>query len=138
MSVDFSWIVGLRCRAVRREPHTWHFDFGADTSLVAECPWRVIANTRIALGSVDDHQQFGLLVPVDAEVLAGELLRGRQVTAVEVRPDSSDLVVSFDGEKRLELFNNSSGYEGWTLNGPDGRQVIAQGGGSLADFGGNP
>jgi hypothetical protein len=57
------------------------------------------------------------------------------VTAVEVRPESSDLVLQFDSERRLELFNNSSGYEGWTLSGPDGKQITAQGGGHLACFG---
>jgi hypothetical protein len=135
MSVDFSWIVGLRCRELMRGPHTWHFEFGAGTSLVTECPWRIIANSGIALGSVDDQQQFGLPVPIDAEAVAHKLLRGRQVTSVEVRPESSDLVLHFDSERRLELFNNSLGYEGWTLNGPDGKQIIAQGGGHLVCFG---
>jgi hypothetical protein len=54
MSVEISWVVGLRCRTVRRELHTWHFSLEAGTSLVAECPWRIIAGARIVLGSVDD------------------------------------------------------------------------------------
>jgi hypothetical protein len=85
----------------------------------------------IALGSVGDRQQFGLPMPIDAQAIAGKLLSGRRVTAAEVRPESSDLVLQFDGERRLELFNNSSGYEGWTSSGPDGKQTIAQGGGGL-------
>ena len=136
MSVRISWVVGLRCRAVRRDPHAWHFSLGADAGLVAECPWRIIARAGIALGSVDDHQQFGLPAPVDAEAVAGELLGGREVIAAEVRAESADLVLTFEGERRLELFNNSSGYEGWTLKDSDGRQVIAQGGGTLVELGG--
>jgi hypothetical protein len=121
---------------VRRDPHAWHFSLGADAGLVVECPWRIIARAGIALGSVDDHQQFGLPAPVDAEAVAGELLGGREVIAAEVRAESADLVLTFEGERRLELFNNSSGYEGWTLNGADGRRVIAQGGGTLVTLGG--
>jgi hypothetical protein len=47
MNIEFSWIVGLRCRALMRGPHTWHFEFDAGTSLVAECPWRIIAKVRL-------------------------------------------------------------------------------------------
>jgi hypothetical protein len=54
----------------------------------------------------------------------------------EVRPESADLVLTFDGERRLELLNNSSGCEGWTFNGSDGRRVIAQGGGTVVELGG--
>ena len=136
MGFDFSWIVGCRYRAVVRAEYSWHFDLGPGTSLVAECPWRIIAEGGIALGSVDDQQQFGLPAPVDAQVLAGKLLQGREVTAVEVMPASSDLVLTFDGERRLELFNNSSGYEGWTLSAPNGTRFIAQGGGHLVSFAG--
>lgn len=42
----------------------------------------------------------------------------------------SDLAIEF-GPCRLEVFNDSSGYEGWTLAGPDGETLIAQGGGHL-------
>ena len=136
MGFDVTWMVGLGYRALVRGEHSWHFAFGAGASLVAECPWRIIADGGIALGSVDDRQQFGLPAPVDAQVIADELLRGRQVTAIEIVPASSDLVLTFGGDRRLELFNNSSGYEGWSLSGPDGRRFIAQGGGQLVSFGG--
>ena len=38
----------------------------------------------------------------------------------------------FGGGTRLEVFNNSSGYESWMLNGPGGRLIVAQGGGNVA------
>jgi hypothetical protein len=136
MGFDLSWMVGLRYRELIRGDYSWHFEFDPGTSLLAECPWRIIANGRIALGSVDDGQQFGLPAPLDARFIARELLHGAPVTAVEVTSASSDLVLRFEGERRLELFNNSSGYEGWTLTGPDGRHFIAQGGGQIASFGG--
>jgi hypothetical protein len=136
MGFDSSWMVGLRYREVVRGDYSWHFAFEAGTSLLAECPWRIIANGRIALGSIDDRQQFGLPAPIDAQVLAGELLRGEQVKEVVVVSVSSDLVLTFNGEQRLELFNNSSGYEGWTLSDPHGKRFIAQGGGQLVSFGG--
>ena len=85
---------------------------------MAECPWRISP------------------APVDAEAIAGELLGGREVIAAEIKPETADLVLTFEGERRLELFNNSSGYEGWTLNGSDGRRLIAQGGGTVVELGG--
>ena len=136
MGFDLSWMVGLRYRELVRGAFSWHFSFGAGASLVAECPWRIIANGAIALGSVDDQQQFGLPAPIDVQVIAGELLHGMQVTGVEATPASSDLVLQFDGERRLELFNSSSGYEGWTLSSPSGKRFIAQGGGRLVILGG--
>jgi hypothetical protein len=58
MDFDFSWMVGrLRYRKLVHGEYSWHFDFGADASLIADCPWRIIANGGIALGSVDDQQQ---------------------------------------------------------------------------------
>jgi hypothetical protein len=84
---------------------------------VAECPWRISP------------------APVDAEAIAGELLGGREVIAAEVKPQFADLVLTFEGGRRLELFNDSSGYEGWSLKGPDDGQVIGQGGGAPVTLG---
>jgi len=44
------------------------------------------------------------------------------------------LLVDFDEGIRLEVFNNSSGFEGLVLNGPDGRMFVAQGGGKLSEW----
>ncbi|MGH7517087.1 MAG: DUF6188 family protein [Gemmatimonadales bacterium] len=132
MAVDLTLLLGLRCTAVVREPHSWHFAFNGGTALVAECPWRVLVEGRIALGSTDDRQRFGLPQPVDAQLRAQNLLGDRAVLTAAVTADAGDLALSFDGAVRLDLFNGSSGYEGWSLSAPTGGRIIALGGGELA------
>ena len=95
---------------------------------------RILVEGRIALGSADDRQRFGLPEPVDARLRAQNLLGDRAVLAAAVTADAGDLALSFDGAVRLDLFNGSSGYEGWSLSGPTGVRIIALGGGTLAVF----
>jgi hypothetical protein len=113
------------------DPHSWVFKFSGGGVLRAECPWRIIANGRVALGSADHRQWFGLSKPVDAARQALSLLAAQQISDARIHSETCDLVVEFSAGARLELFNGSSGYEGWNLSSPDGRRRIAQGGGQL-------
>ena len=50
---------------------------------------------------------------------------------------TGDLKVVFEGDTTLELFNNSSGYEGWNAvayHGTGSNFLIAQGGGTVVLF----
>jgi hypothetical protein len=132
MTVDLSWLREQAVIAVEPGPHSWVFRFSGGGSLRAECPWRIVAKGGVALGSEDHQQKFGLSEPVDAIKKALSLLSPRQVIGARIQPETCDLIVEFSAEARLELFNDSSGYEGWTLSAPGGRQFIAQGGGQLA------
>ena len=97
-------------------------------------PWRVVKDGTIRLGHCDHQQQFGQSEPLDAQLLASELAGGRVVAEARALQGTGDLVVEFDGDVRLEVFNNSSGYEGWTASAPDGRVLIACGGGELTEW----
>lgn len=44
-----------------------------------------------------------------------------------------DLELRFGRDWTLQVFNDSSGYQGWQLTGPGDRQVIALGGGGVVD-----
>jgi hypothetical protein len=131
-----AWL-GRRCTGVDRHEYAWSFGFDNAGGLYVQCPWRIIAEGRIALAGTDDGHQFGLPEPLDGEVTARELLVGKQVTSVRIDPVSADLRVAFGEHAILELFNNSSGYEGWNAvafrNGKTSN-VIAQGGGAIAMF----
>jgi hypothetical protein len=132
MTPNLSWLRGRSLEKVDADPHSWVFKFSGGGGLCAECPWRIIAHGGIALGSSDHQQKFGLPEPVDAARQALKLLARQQISEARIHPETCDLVVEFSAGARLELFNDSSGYEGWTLSSPEGRQVIAQGGGQLA------
>jgi hypothetical protein len=91
----------------------------------------------IALTDEDDKQWFGLPEPVDAEAQANALLSDAIIASVKVDRTTSDLCLWFSNGLRLDLFNNSSGYEGWqasfTAEG-QGHTIIAMGGGGLSFF----
>jgi hypothetical protein len=114
-------------------PGVWDFQFEAVHLNVAS-PWRITDQNGIRLGSCDHAQKFGLPSPVNAISNALEILRNRQIESVEISSISSDLHIHFYGDLLFDIFNYSSGYEGWNISSSDG-QAIALGGGELAVFG---
>jgi hypothetical protein len=108
----------------------WYFGFTAGW-LGVGCSWRIVSGGRIVLGSVDHNQQFGLPEPVDAASGLRKLLEGKIVESVEIQDCTSDLMIQFTDGLRLDVFNNSSGYEGWQYGDRQGLELVAQGGGRL-------
>jgi hypothetical protein len=118
-----------------RLEHDWTFQFGDAGTVVASCPWRILADGRIAHADEDDGQQFGLPKPVDGVERAMGILSGRKIVSVEVSPISGDLKIHFAGDRTLEFFNNSSGYEAWQATVVQAEKtvnVVAQGGGQIS------
>jgi hypothetical protein len=97
--------------------------------LNAQCPWRIVNEFGIALGSEDDAQKFGLPAPVDGAKVAMELLALKPLSKLVITDTTGDLLLEFESGVRLELFNNSSGCEGWNCGTPSGLSVIGMGGG---------
>lgn len=110
--------------------NAWHFGFTVG-GLAVQCPWRVVSGGRIALGSVDHNQKFGLLEPVNGVARVSKLLKGKAVEGVKIHDLTSDLTIQFTDDLRLDVFNNSSGYEGWQYCDLQGLELVAQGGGRL-------
>ncbi len=125
--------VGRTC-SVERESPFWRADFGGQFTIAVRVPWRIVAKGRIMLGNEDDGQQFGLSSPLDGEQCSASLLSGRLVQALHIDRETGDLTFNFDGNTRIDVFNNSCGYEGWdayyTVAG-DRRGIVALGGGKL-------
>jgi len=131
-----SAFVGRHCSVARRETD-WAFSFGEAEWLNAECAWRLVTAKGIAMAGADDQQMFGLGAPFDVEASANTLLRGKSVLGATVDGITADLRIQFEGELRLELFNSSSGYEGWQAGfSHDGVRatLVALGGGGFQIF----
>lgn len=130
----FSHLEGCELEAVSHdsECHEWVFAFEGNITLRVSAPWRIAAGGEIHLGFEDDGQLFGLPAPLDAQERLGELAIGRRVDFVRAA-SRGDLVVDFDGDTSLEVFNASAGYEGWTLHGPGKRWIVGQGGGKIVE-----
>lgn len=129
-------VAGRPCRIERREAD-WMFDFGDNVGLSAGCHWRLVSASGIALTDEDDRQEFGLPEPLDAEAKANDLLGGATVSCATLDRVTADLILRFSNGLRLDLFNNSSGYEGWQGGfSRDGSvvSIIAMGGGRLVYF----
>jgi len=127
-----SRLVGHCLLEVERSDYDWLFRFENSIGLRATCPWRIIAEGRIAHGDSDHAQQFGLPKPIDGAARSGGLLINKPIENIAIREDTGDLTISFEGKIVLEILNTSSGYEGWQLNDGASLNVIAMGGGELA------
>lgn len=123
-------VVGRSCRVERRETD-WSFDLQDNNGFAVSCHWHLISPDGIALTEEDDGQRFGLPEPVDAESRANALLGGATVTSATVDGLTADICLRFSNDMRLDVFNNSSGYEGWQgsfLHEGKATSIIATGG----------
>lgn len=124
--------IGLHCTSVTRfGAESWRFEFEGRTTLDVRCPWRIVADGRIALGNGDHGQQFGLPKPLEGKQEAERLLVA-PVAKVTLREPTADLVLELEQGTSLEIFNSSSGYEGWECSTTDGLLAVALGGGDIS------
>jgi hypothetical protein len=96
-----------------------------------------VTASGIALGNADHEQKFGLPKPVDAREEAQRLLNAKAVK-VKVSAKTADLLIEFENGSYLEIFNSSSGYEGWECSDKEGMLVVARGGGEFATWNVSP
>lgn len=127
-------LTGRACWVERRE-HDWLLDLGEGMFVAVKVPWRIVFEGRIAFARDDDAQLFGRSVPVDGEEEARRLLGAKLITKAVVDRQTGDLALHFGPETRLDVFNNSIGYEGWNTRYVIGGRrwfAIALGGGEMA------
>lgn len=127
-------LIGRKCVSLSFDTPTeeWIFKFGDRFVLQTASPWRIVEKGAIRLGWRDDGHQFGLPNPVNASSRALALLNA-PIESTNTSSGTGDLQISFGEACRLEVFNDSSGYEGWIVNGPDGEYTAAQGGGKIVE-----
>jgi hypothetical protein len=127
-------LIGRSCVIGRRE-HDWTFGLSEGVGLAVSAPWRIVSGGRIAFAAEDDGQMFGLKSPVDGEAEARKHLGSKTITGVTLEMETADLKLHFDAGTRIDVFNNSTGYEGWQASYVihDKRwSLIAMGGGEVA------
>lgn len=135
MSRILTQLDGRTCEDVNydAEADVWVFLFSDGVSLRVEAPWRVVSDGIIAIAGRDHGHKLGLPAPIDAVKQTRRLLVGGTVASAVAKAPVSDLVIRFEDGQVLEVFNESSGYEGWELDGPGDQWVVAQGGGKLVE-----
>lgn len=112
-----------RCTVEPRE-HDWQFDFGRGWVLEVAAAWRLVGPDGVIFADRDGNVDALKTWPLGGDTAAGRALRRRKVTAAAVDPLTGDLTISFEGGLRLQVFNNSAAYEGWSAHvGLDGHNV---------------
>ena len=61
-----------------------------------------------------------------------QLISGTPLKQLAVTEKTGDIVLDFESGTRLEVFNDSGGYEGWNCVTSSGFQLIGMGGGGTA------
>jgi hypothetical protein len=122
--------IGLHCTSVRRfAAESWRFEFEGRTTLDVRCPWRILADGRIALGNGDHGLPRGPK-PLDSQQEAERLLAA-PIANVALRQPTGDLILELEQGTSLEILNSSSGLEGWECATTGGLLAIAHGGGEI-------
>lgn len=98
---------------VHREEASWSFVWSSGLSINGDCSWRLLSKERIEVCGDDDHQLFGLEVPIDAESKFNGLIGDSKVEGIVADAVTGDVVISFDNRMTLQLITTSIAYEQW-------------------------
>lgn len=109
----------------------WHFVF-SQADLNIESPWRLVDAGAVVLSGSDHGHKFGLANAVDVCTETLRVLRGKVVERTCIDETTADLCITFSEGTRIDIFNNSGGYEGWQFGDRNGLNLVAQGGGQVA------
>jgi len=100
-----------------------------DFNLRCDSLLRFVGDDGTFITNEDHVHQFGLSEPIDAEAEISKRIQDKIISSVEAKSDTGDLTLRLNGG-RLEMLCSSSGYENWTLNGPDGLLIVGYGRGA--------
>jgi len=132
--MDIEFLRGRRCIGIEMTDGGAFIVALDGVKLLVECAWRLVAEGRLKVAGRDHGERFGLEHPVDAGAEARTVLEGRRVAGGRIDEGLGDLLLEFDGGYRLEVWNDCTGYEAWTLAGPDGWLRVAASGGTVSAF----
>lgn len=124
--INFSHFINQRVAEINRMYPIITFENGFFT---IECPWRLRRGTSIIVGSVEvevkdkSDKAYGIFE---------EALINNSIKEITHYQDISDITIAFDNDLYLDVFHDSSLYEGWQLSGDKGFLLVSVPGGSYA------
>lgn len=127
-NVDFKYFIGQKVTEVNTEknlPLGMTFD---TAGLIIECPWRLQVSNEVVIGYSDCIQASDRYSHKSVE----NILLGKRIMNIQHFEGISDLVVEFEGSIYLELFHDSSYFEGWQLSGENGFYLFTLPGGNYS------
>ncbi|WP_442603114.1 DUF6188 family protein [Paenibacillus sp. KN14-4R] len=124
--INFSSFKGQRINEINRMYPILIFDIG---HLTIECPWRLRNENRILVGEPEtkiENRKKQAYLDFEKHILNNSIV---EIIHYE---DISDLVIIFENDVILELFHDSSWYEGWQLQGSGNFLVVSTPGGQYS------
>ena len=128
-NIDFSYFIGQKVEEVNTEKNIVFGMTFESGYLTIECPWRIRCANEVAIGYSDVLHSGGKFSHKNAE----QILMGKRIVNIFHFEQISDLVVEFENGIYLELFHDSSYYEGWQLGTEKGLYLFTLPGGSYSD-----
>ncbi|MEI4799753.1 hypothetical protein WAZ07_00185 [Bacillus sp. FJAT-51639] len=123
---NFSELLGQSVKEINPEVNLPLIIVFEDGRLTVECAWRIRNHREVQVGKPNyeltnsDGSRF--------RKIAKKLLRNRKVQKIHHFSPISDLTIEFDENIFLDIFHDSSFFEGWQLNIGDDFHVSLPGG----------
>lgn len=125
-NINFDWLVDQVVIEINSLNPTLVFD---NATLNVECPWRLRGNDRIIIGYSEYREQQK---ENNFRKLFHEIMISSKIKSVFLNKSIGDLKLEFEKGIILEIFMDSSRYEGWQLSGPNGFLLVALPGGKCS------
>jgi len=100
-----------------------------DAYLIIGCSWRLRSGDTVLFGCCEYKEETTHL---DTYNKLKDALAGKKVKRISIDSPISDLVIEFEEDLFLQLFNNSGLFESWTLSDNDKYEIVSLPGGGYS------
>lgn len=128
--IDFSYFIGQKVVGVNTEKNVAFGMTFESGFLIIECPWRIKSSNEVTIGYSDILHSKGKFTHQDAE----RILLGKRILNIFHFEQISDLLVELEDGIYLELFHDSTYFEGWQLGAENGLLLVSLPGGEYSEF----
>lgn len=128
--IDFSYFIDQTVVGVNTEKNVAFGMTFESSYLIIECPWRIKSSHEVLIGYSDILHSKGKFTHRDAETI----LVGKRIRNIFHFEKVSDLVLEFEDGIYLELFHDSTYFEGWQLGAENGLLLVSLPGGEYSEF----
>ncbi|MEI5907081.1 hypothetical protein WAK64_08425 [Bacillus spongiae] len=126
--INFSYFIGQKVNEVNTdESHPFGIRFEGG-GLIVECPWRIRRGNSILIGTSDCKYAPEKFSHHTVE----KLLKKKAIEAITFYEEFSIFIIKFEENVSLEMFHDSSYFEGWQLTGDNNFDLISLPGGNIS------
>ena len=129
-SIDFSLFIGQTVVEVNTDKNIAFGMTFESSYLTIECPWRIRASNEVLLGYSDIIHSKGKFTHKHAE----KILLGKRIINMVHFEEVADLIVEFEDNIYVELYHDSTYFEGWQLGADNGFLLVSLPGGASEEF----